>query len=86
MEFDPFVGTVEPAADDWGVESRRHGLTSRELEVLRQLVQGKTNPEIADELFISERTVQTHVARILQKLGVSSRSAAAVAAVREGIA
>jgi predicted ATPase/DNA-binding CsgD family transcriptional regulator len=86
MEFDPFVGTVEPAADDSGVESRRHGLTSRELEVLRQLVQGKTNPEIADELFISERTVQTHVARILQKLGVSSRSAAAVAAVREGIA
>lgn len=61
------------------------GLTTRELDVLRLLIDGKTNPEIAGDLFISERTVQSHVARILQKLGVSSRTAAATTAVRDNI-
>jgi non-specific serine/threonine protein kinase len=61
------------------------GLTSREMDVLRLLIEGKTNPEIAGDLFISERTVQTHVARILQKLGASSRTAAATIAVRDSI-
>lgn len=60
-------------------------LTPREVEVTRLLVQGKTNPEIAGELFISERTVQSHMAHIMAKLGVSTRTAAAARAVREGL-
>jgi DNA-binding CsgD family transcriptional regulator len=62
-----------------------HGLTERELDVLRQLGSGATNQEIADRLFISARTVQTHVANILAKLNVPSRAAAASLAEREGL-
>jgi len=60
-------------------------LTPREIDVARLLVEGKTNPEIAEALFISERTVQSHVANIMAKLGVSSRTAAAARAVRDGL-
>ena len=52
------------------------GLTDRELEVLVLLAGGKTNRVIADELFISEKTVASHVSHIFTKLGVTSRSAA----------
>jgi DNA-binding CsgD family transcriptional regulator len=75
------VGTHKPGE----APDNSRGLTAREFDVLRLLIDGKTNPEIADDLFISERTVQTHVARILQKLGVSSRTAAATVAVRDQI-
>jgi DNA-binding NarL/FixJ family response regulator len=60
-------------------------LTSRELEVLRLLGAGKANKEIAAELVISERTARTHVSNILGKLGLSSRTQAALWAVREGL-
>jgi len=60
-------------------------LTSRELEVLRLVATGKPNKEIAAELAISERTVRTHVSRILRKLRLSSRTQAALWAVREGL-
>jgi len=60
-------------------------LTSRELEVLRLVAMGKPNKEIAAELAISERTVRTHVSRILRKLRLSSRTQAALWAVREGL-
>jgi DNA-binding CsgD family transcriptional regulator len=53
-----------------------HGLTSRELQVLRLVSDGKTNKAIAAELFLSERTVHRHVSNIFTKLGVSSRAAA----------
>jgi DNA-binding CsgD family transcriptional regulator/tetratricopeptide (TPR) repeat protein len=53
-----------------------HGLTPRELEVLHILATGKTNKDIAKELFISERTVDRHVSNILGKLNVESRAAA----------
>jgi DNA-binding CsgD family transcriptional regulator len=53
-----------------------HGLTPRELEVLRFVAAGKTNRAIAAELVLSERTVDRHVSNILTKLGVSSRAAA----------
>ncbi len=68
------------------VEASRHGLTERELEVLRLLVEGRTNVEIADALFISPRTASTHVANILGKLGVDSRAGAVSQAFRLGLA
>jgi DNA-binding CsgD family transcriptional regulator len=54
-----------------------HGLTPREMEVLRMVAAGKTNKGIASELFISERTVDRHVSNIFLKLDVESRTAAA---------
>ncbi len=53
-----------------------HGLTPRELQVLRLVATGKTNKAIAAELVLSERTVDRHVSNIFTKLGVSSRAAA----------
>jgi DNA-binding NarL/FixJ family response regulator len=61
-------------------------LTVREREVLLLVAQGKANKEIAGELVISERTARTHVSNILAKLGLSSRTQAALWAVREGLA
>jgi DNA-binding NarL/FixJ family response regulator len=60
-------------------------LTSRELDVLRLVAVGKPNKQIATELSISERTARTHVSRILHKLRLSSRTQAALWAVREGL-
>lgn len=53
-----------------------HGLTSRELQVLRLVAAGKTNKTIADDLSISEKTVARHVSNIFTKLGLSTRAAA----------
>jgi DNA-binding NarL/FixJ family response regulator len=86
MQLDPLVARrlmaslregpgSDPAAD----------LTSRELEVLRLVAVGKPNKQIAAELTISERTARTHVSRILKKLRLSSRTQAALWAVREGL-
>jgi ATP/maltotriose-dependent transcriptional regulator MalT len=61
------------------------GLTRREVEVLRLVAAGKSNREIGDALFISHRTATTHVANILAKLGVASRSEATARAVRDGL-
>ena len=60
-------------------------LTSRELDVLRHVAAGEPNKQIAAELAISERTARTHVSRILRKLELSSRTQAALWAVREGL-
>ena len=60
-------------------------LSRRELEVLRLMVDGKSNKEIGDILHIAEGTVKVHVNHILDKLGVSGRTAASVAAVERGI-
>jgi DNA-binding NarL/FixJ family response regulator len=60
-------------------------LTARELDVLRLVAAGKANKQIAIELAISERTARTHVSRILRKLRLSSRTQAALWAVREGL-
>jgi DNA-binding NarL/FixJ family response regulator len=60
-------------------------LTAREREVLRLVGGGKPNKAIAAELGISERTARTHVSNILRKLGLSSRTQAALWAVREGL-
>jgi DNA-binding CsgD family transcriptional regulator len=62
-----------------------HGLTRRELEVLRRVASGATNRAIGKELFISERTVERHVSSILAKLRVSSRAAATAYAYQVGL-
>ncbi|MGH2558236.1 MAG: LuxR C-terminal-related transcriptional regulator [Thermomicrobiales bacterium] len=62
-----------------------HGLTPRELEVLRLMVEDRSNQEIADTLFISYRTVTSHVSNILAKLGVDSRTGAVAYALRHGL-
>ncbi len=64
---------------------RQPSLTERELEVLKLLAAGKSNPEIGAELFISEGTVKAHVYSILKKLGVSSRSEAMAVALKRGL-
>ena len=61
---------------------QRHGLTKRELQVLRLVASGKTNKAIAAELFVSRRTVDRHVSNLLGKLAVSSRAAATAYAHR----
>jgi DNA-binding NarL/FixJ family response regulator len=63
-----------------------NALTDREREVLVLVAQGLSNQQIADVLVISERTARTHVSNILSKLGVASRTQAALLAIREGIA
>lgn len=63
-------------------EQAKEALTERETHVLRHLALGKTNKEIAQTLFIGEQTVKSHVRHILSKLGVSSRTQAALYAMR----
>ena len=65
-----------PAHDD---------LTPRERDVLRLVVEGLANKQIAQRLRIGEKTVKTHVSRVLAKLGVADRTQAAVLAIREGL-
>lgn len=62
-----------------------HPLTSREAEVLKLVAQGFSNQDIASRLVISERTVETHVSNILEKLHLANRTQAALYAVREGL-
>ena len=61
------------------------GLTQREVEVLRLVAAGKTNPEIAKKLFISSRTVTTHISNILNKINAANRAEAAAYATRQGL-
>ncbi|WSY28146.1 helix-turn-helix transcriptional regulator [Kribbella sp. NBC_00889] len=67
-----------PSVDD----SRLAALTGREREVLTFLVAGRSNSEIAKDLFISDKTVSVHVSNILRKTGTTSRVAAAALAER----
>lgn len=64
---------ARPAEDEEGPD---HTLTDRELEVLALLATGITNQEIADDLYLSVKTVDRHVGNILTKLGVATRTAA----------
>jgi DNA-binding CsgD family transcriptional regulator len=74
------VGGPSPPA-----RSGAFGLTPRELEVLELIAQGHTNGEIAEALVVSPSTVRRHVEHVLAKLGVASRTAAAVKAGRHGL-
>lgn len=86
LQIDPLVARrlMSPLREGRGVD-RVSELTSRELDVLRLVAAGKPNKEIAAELVISERTARTHVSRILRKLRLTSRTQAALWAVREGL-
>ena len=66
-------------------ETPDFGLSRRELEVLALIAEGRTNPEIGRQLFITPKTVGVHVGNILDKLGVSGRVEAAAAAIRLGL-
>ena len=66
-------------------EEGRVPLTERECEVLKHLVEGKSNTEIAKELIVSVHTAKAHVCSILQKMCVNDRVQAAVKAVKEGL-
>jgi DNA-binding NarL/FixJ family response regulator len=77
-------GLPSPKANKHRV-SMPGGITRREVEVLRLIGRGRTNPEIAQELEISRGTVKIHVQHIIAKLGVSDRTQAAVRAIELGL-
>jgi predicted ATPase/DNA-binding CsgD family transcriptional regulator/transcriptional regulator with XRE-family HTH domain len=81
----PLPATGDGAGDE-PPAAGRHGLSPRELEVLRLVAEGNTDREIAEALSISRRTATTHLTHILDKLGLDSRTAAAAYAVRHGLA
>lgn len=63
----------------------RFGLTQRELEIINYIASGRTNKEIADELFISEKTVKNHVSSILRKMALDDRTQVAIYAYKQGM-
>ena len=67
-------------------ENNLSKLTERECDVIRAIARGKSNSEIADTLFISERTVKNHITNIFKKINVHDRTQAAIFAIREGLA
>jgi DNA-binding NarL/FixJ family response regulator len=71
------------SGDEPGIDA--FGLTEREREVLELLAEGRSNPQIAAELFISPKTASVHVSNILGKLGVTGRGEAAAIAHRHGL-
>ena len=73
------------AGHPFGGGAARDGLTRREREVLRLVAVGWSDREIAATLAIRPRTVEWHVANLLRKLGVGSRTAAAAHAIRHGL-
>ena len=90
-EFARKVLNAFPKQDTLGIlqdrnnEKNRVPLTEREFEVLKHLVAGKSNTEIAKELIVSVHTAKAHVCSILQKMCVNDRVQAAVKAVKEGL-
>jgi DNA-binding NarL/FixJ family response regulator len=86
LQLDPAIARrLMPRRDTAPDGDRAAAMTARELDVLRVVGAGKANKEIAAELGISERTARTHVSNILSKLGLHSRTQAALWAVREGL-
>src|SRR5579875_149410 len=90
--FDPRVHdtllaatAAPPAAEPAPVAAPPDGLTQRELEILRLIAAGMTNPEIAAQLFLSNHTIKTHISRIFAKSGSRDRAAAIGSAHRHNI-
>ena len=82
LENEDATDSGSPAAPD---PAAALGLTTREAEVIRLLAIGRSNQEIADELFLTRKTASVHVSNILGKLGVSNRVQAAAVAQRVGL-
>ena len=80
-----YAERLRPAGSDPTSNPGLASLTTRELDVLRELAQGKTNAEIAASLFISHETVKTYVSRIFTKLDLRDRVQAVVYAYRTGL-
>ncbi len=78
------VGDTGPDDDDRSDPLAHVGLTPREVDVLQLVVRGHTNRQIAEDLYISDKTASVHVTNVLRKLGVDSRFAAADLARRVG--
>jgi DNA-binding NarL/FixJ family response regulator len=86
LQLDPAIARRLMASLSRRPQDPAQELTDREREILKLVAAGKPNKEIAAELVISERTARTHVSNILRKLGLASRTQAALWAVREGLA
>ena len=78
-------GITPPRGRGRATRGNRAGLTARQAEVLQLLAAGLSNVEIADRLFVSPRTIETHVAAVMGKLGCSSRNEAVATGRREGL-
>jgi DNA-binding CsgD family transcriptional regulator len=78
-------GITPPRGRGRATRGNRAGLTARQAEVLQLLAAGLSNVEIADRLFVSPRTIETHVSAVMGKLGCSSRTEAVATAHREGL-
>jgi DNA-binding NarL/FixJ family response regulator len=78
--IDRFAHSVSQSPEKADVDQ----LTERELDVLRLAAKGMSNKEIAEQLYVSTRTVQTHLSTIFHKMQVGSRTEAVVQALREG--
>ncbi len=76
---------VRPVGEDGAVANEFAGLTPREIDVLRLIAEGRTNPEIGRALYMSPKTASVHVSRILSKLDVKTRTEAAGVAHRLGL-
>jgi DNA-binding NarL/FixJ family response regulator len=77
------LGTVADGKES--VASKLSALTSREREVLQQIAEGSASKEIAEDLQISRRTVESHRANLMRKLGVHKASGLVRIAIREGL-
>ena len=74
-----------PSNDIYKKDKNVYGLTERELDVLALMVDGLSNPQISEKLFISKATAKAHVHSILQKLCAATRTQATVKAMKEGL-
>ena len=83
---EPRQAAPEPAAQKSLGETPPADLTEREIEVLRLLVSGKSNPQIAAELYLSINTVQAHLRSVYSKIGVASRAEATRYALEHNLA
>ncbi len=81
----PSAHIISEPASNKVQRNNSYGLTDRELDVLELMVEGLTNPQIADKLIITRATAKAHVHSILQKLCATSRTQATVMAMKEGI-
>jgi DNA-binding NarL/FixJ family response regulator len=80
-----FSAKISKMIAEWSQGKRPYNLSEREILILRLLVSGKPNKEIAVELGVSEKTVEKYLGELFKKMGVATRVDAAVKAVREGL-